>query len=261
MKKSTHISIISRKIAVLTALLCLGSQTIAQAIPISYSQGGFLLAQTFNPPGRGAPPKTADMGTRGCSVSPGQKPLTSLVPEQDLALTTQEYPTLFWYVPQAAGKTLRFTLMDEQDQTILYEKTIAAPSEGGIVSLKLSEDWQQRNLKSGQFVGLKANQLYHWYLSLACDPTDATGNVTLDGWIERTELSEDLQEKLAKTSPEDRGKIYAAAGIWHDALAAIAQLYTDSAHPAIAPQWETLLNSVKLGAFAQYPIIPASPAN
>ncbi|MDJ1181233.1 DUF928 domain-containing protein [Roseofilum sp. BLCC_M91] len=249
MKRNTNLSKITRKLACLTVIATLGWPSAANALP----KPSFEIAQAFNPPGRGAPPRTADAGTRGCSVSEGNtKPLTALVPVKDLALTLKSHPTLFWYVPQAEGKTLVFTLLDKNDETIIYEKEVPAPSESGIVSIELSTEETE---------GLKTNELYHWYLSIVCDPQDRTGDIIVDGWIERMEANADLKAQIQHSDPETLPKIYAESGIWHDALSAMAKLYNENLQDgAIASQWETLLRSVQLDAFAQTPILsPSEP--
>lgn len=247
MKKNTNLSNITRKLATLTFVATLGWQSASTALP----KPSFEIAQTFNPPGRGAPPRTADAGTRGCSIAEGNsQPLTALVPVKDLALTLESHPTLFWYVPQAEGKTLKFTLLDKNDQTIIYEKELPAPSESGIVSIQLSQ---------AETEGLKNNELYHWYLSLVCDPQDRTGDIIVDGWIERIETNADLRASIQQADAEMLPKIYAESGIWHDALSAMVKLYNENPEDgAIASQWETLLHSVQLDAFAQTQIISPS---
>ncbi|MDJ1182763.1 DUF928 domain-containing protein [Roseofilum casamattae] len=240
----------TQKTLILAILATLGGQSSLQANPNIY------LAQTFKPPGRGAPPKTADAGTRGCTISAGERQsLTALVPGEALALTTQEKPTLFWYLPEAKGKTVQFTLLDRNDETIIYETEIGGLSQSGIVGIDLS----QIAPTSKGTTGLEVDRLYHWYMVIVCDPTDRTGDVVVDGWIERVEPSQALQAQLQNTAAVDRAKIYAEAGIWHDALSAIAkQYYSGSANPAIAAQWETLLRSVELDAFTNTPILKMS---
>lgn len=247
MKKNTHLSKITYQLATLTFLATLGWQSASTAVPKS----SFEIAQAFNPPGRGAPPRTADVGTRGCSVSDtNAEPLTALVPVKDLALTLESHPTLFWYVPQAEGKTLKFTLLDKNDQNIIYEKELPAPSASGIVGIELSKDGME---------GLKENELYHWYLSLVCDPQDRTGDIIVDGWIERMEATPELAAQIQEASPEALPQIYAKSGIWHDALSALVKLYNKNRqNQAIASQWKTLLHSVQLDAFAQTPILSPS---
>ncbi|MDJ1176021.1 DUF928 domain-containing protein [Roseofilum capinflatum] len=247
MKRNTHLSKAIHNLAALTFVATLGWQSASTALP----KPSFEIAQAFNPPGRGAPPRTADVGTRGCSVSEGNsQPLTALIPVKDLALTLESHPTLFWYVPKAEGKTLQFTLLDKNDETIIYEKEVPAPSESGIVSIELSK---------AETEGLKNNELYHWYLSIVCDPQDRTGDIIVDGWIERMEANADLKAQIQQANPETLPKLYAESGIWHDALSAMAKLYHENPqNGAIASQWQTLLRSVQLDAFAQTPILSPS---
>lgn len=205
------------------------------------------VAQAFQPPSRETPARTADGGTRGCSsVKPGEKAMTALTPPKHLALTVAERPTLFWYVPASGGHTLEFTLLDRNDEQVLYKTTLSAPAKSGIISLSLPQ-----NLPP-----LKEGQLYHWYLTMVCDPSDRTGDVVLDGWFERTAPSASLASQLQKASQRERPALYAKAGIWYESLTALAELrqnYPNDA--AVAAGWKELLNSVQLGQFAEEPLI------
>ncbi len=205
------------------------------------------LAQAFQPPDRGSPPRTADGGTRGCSsFKPGEKALTPLTPPKHLALTTGEHPTFYWYIPQSPGKTLEFSLLDSQDEQVLYKTTVSAPSQSGIVSLSLPS-----NLPP-----LQVGKQYHWYLVMACDTRDRTGDVAVDGWLERTALTPDLEAKLQTASPREQVAIYAKAGIWYESLEALIQLRRNYPNDKeVATGWKALLNSVELGQFVEEPLV------
>lgn len=207
----------------------------------------YQVADVFDPPDRGAPPRTAEGGTRGCEIAKeGQKDLTALTPFPYLALTVEEYPTLFWYVPKSEAVELEFTLLDENEQEI-YKTTFATPTQAGIVSLSLPE---------GELAPLKAGKMYHWYLAMVCDAQDRTGDRWVAGSIERYEPSQSLSEELAEASQMAVPSIYAREGIWQDALSTLAELRRDNPNDlTLLSRWEELLNSVQLGQFAEEPLV------
>lgn len=223
---------------------------VAESLPTSVgsqSPNSFTIAQAFNPPDRGAPPRTADGGTRGCgSFEPGAKPLTALTPNKNLALTVTERPSFFFYVPKSPGHTIEFTLFDKDDVQQLYKVAVPAPSASGIVSISLPTTAS----------ALKVGQMYHWYAVMVCDPKDRTGDVAIDGWVERTTPTAALTRELQKASRQEHPGIYAKAGIWHEALASLAELRRDYPSDAtVATAWKDLLSSVELGQFAEEPLV------
>jgi len=215
------------------------------------SANGVLVAEAFNPPERGAPPRTTEGGTRGCGTyTPGQKPLTALTPGNAMPLTLKEHPTWYWYVPPSDSRTLEFTLLDEKDEEIIYQTNLPVPAEGGIVSHSLPADVA---------APLEKGQTYHWYLAMICNPEDRTGDMVVDGWIERIAPDRALVTQLENAPKGDRAEIYARQGIWHDALHAFAQLrQTNPDSPLIVSQWQEFLNSVELGEFTSEPFIEAT---
>lgn len=232
--------------------LCLKSLAQAHSQPILIDQNlsvPFKLSEAFQPPDRGAPPRTADGGARGCGLyKPGEKLLTALTPSNYLALTVSEHPTLFWYVPQSPAKTLEFTLRDAKDAEVIYKTQLPTPNKAGIVSL---------SLPASALPPLKVGQMYHWYLAMVCDSNDRTGDTVVDGWIERTSQSASLTEQLKQAnSLSQQAAVYANAGIWHEAVSTLAKLRQNQPeNPELLNSWEKLLRSVELEQFAQEPVV------
>lgn len=223
----------------------------AQAQSVNTRPGpsdSWLVSEAFSPPNRGAPPATAEGGTRGCgNYEEGAKALTPLIPEKFLALTVSEHPTFFWYVPGASEQTLEFTLLDKNDEEVIYQTTFAAPVKSGIVSLQLPSE----NVEA-----LKTGEMYHWYLVTICDPNDRSGDLFVDGWIERTEATMELTAALEDAQADEIPSIYARNGIWHEALASLAQLRQENPEDSnLAERWQQLLNSVDLGEFSEEPLV------
>ncbi len=210
---------------------------------------------------RGAPPSGRQTGSasRGeCSAV--SQPLTALVPttqetfrqtnegddpelnrwESVLGLTTSLTPSLWFYNPYLA-KPVKFVLQDERGNYI-YESYFATDqTQPGIVKLSLPKA-----------ISLKVGQKYQWYFLVSCDPKNTA---FVKGWIQPVALSSALTNQLKKANPQQRVALYAANGIWYDALALLASLR--SANPKDAKllnDWVSLLNSVGLDAIAQKPI-------
>jgi hypothetical protein len=207
----------------------------------------------YNPPDPPPPGPTDRGGTRSSFVQQ-EKPLTALIPKTQLGLTVAKYPTFFIYVPQASEQTAVFTLLDE-DNKIVYETQVTLPSQAGVVSFSLPD--------TGTLAPLKVGKPYHWYFSTVYDFDNRSKDHLVQGWIQRVEPSSDLARKLELADSKNRPAIYAAAGIWHETLASLAQLRRSTPNDAtLAQQWEELLKSdaVRLNTIAKEPLLEKLPA-
>jgi hypothetical protein len=136
--------------------------------------------------------------------------LVALVPEQ-VALTTQEQPSLFWFQTKEAKARLELTLIRPGNPTPLIALG-AASAKPGIHRIRLSNHG----------VKLAPDVEYKWTVSLIPDPTNRSMDVVATGMVKRIEPSKELSQELAGANPEDRAGIFAEAGIWYDALGAIS---------------------------------------
>lgn len=191
----------------------------------------------FSPPDT-PPGVRAQGGTRGSFVQQG-KPLTALIPKTQFSLTVAKYPTFFIYVPQSSKQTAVFTLLDE-DRKIVYETRVTLPSQAGVVSFSLPD--------TGTLTPLKVGKPYQWYFSIVYDLDNRSQDHLVQGWIQRVEPSPDLTRKLEQAASKNRPALYAAAGIWHETLATLAELRRSTPNDAtLAQQWEELLKSKAVG--------------
>ena len=189
----------------------------------------------FVPPNRKAPDSTVGGASRGGCLATSEK-LRSLTPDKSLSLTTKEYPTLYWYIPPSEAKQLEFELQTS-DNSKTYKRTLALPSTSGLIGLNLQKTGLPR---------LELGQTYHWYLRMVCDMEDRSGDVIVEGWLERIQPEPTLVQQLEKASPIDRPTIYAQAGIWQDSLALLAQLRRANPNDTnLQRQWEQLLKSAQ----------------
>ncbi len=211
-----------------------------------------LLAQTFQPPDRGAPPSSRENSPRGGGESSiSGNSIIPLVPRDqetnDLwGQTLSETPTFFLYVPAQMPHAIKFYLVDDAEGELIYEETVTLPAAGGIVAIDLP-------MIAGKT--LQIDKLYNWYFEVQTNSqlSVTSRNPIVGGFVRRIAASSELSSKLqTATSDSDRSQIYADYGIWYDLLATAATLRTTN--PA---NWELLLNSVGLGAIIEAPMITA----
>jgi len=209
-----------------------------------------VLAQ-YTPPDRGLPGRREGGGTRGdtaaCIV--GDRSLVALIPETVFGTTVKAEPTLYWYIPEVNADALEFLLYDEAGNEVFFQQ-LSPSDEAGIVSLSVPP------LESDPTTSrLDLNENYHWFFSIVCDESDRSADVFAEGWVRRIPLSTDLEEQLKVAPPAAQAEVYAAAGIWYDALDASAQVRcTNPDNTSLTTQWTDLLSSVGLEAIAEAPL-------
>jgi len=177
----------------------------------------------------------------------GKLPLTALIPESQLGLTTVADPTLFFYVPQTTAPALELIVQNENDQEI-YKQKYKPTNKAGIISLNLPVN------------SLAVNKQYKWKFSVICNPAEPSQNKFVAGLIQRVIPDPKLAKQLQQATKQERAVLYAAAGIWHDTLTTVAQMrYLVPHNQALASEWEGLITGKGVGLnqqTAQQPLIP-----
>jgi Domain of Unknown Function (DUF928) len=195
---------------------------------------------------RGAPRRRGGAGTRGDCPDLGSKPqavaLVSLIQPAEktdspiaLGLTTEARPMFWFYIPYDRSKlsTVRFTLLDESENPVVEPIALPLGTVPGIVGFRLPESAPP----------LAVGQYYHWYLLMDCLPKGTT-DVFVEALVQRVELPTLLKQQLMQATPRDRARLYAANGIWHDALTELQLLRQSSPKNAsLAQDWRDLLES------------------
>lgn len=206
-------------------------------------------AQQYNPPRRGLPGRREGAGTRGTCLS-GQKPLMPLVPADVLSLTTAENAVLYWYVPPTIAQMAEFRLLDGEIQ--VHATQVPLSKVGGITSYRLPT----------QVVGaMTMGKTYNWQFSIICDPDQPSKNRFVEGQIERSEVSSTLAAQLKQATPLDRAALYAANGIWQEAIATLGQeRCTYPQDSQVRTRWAQLLQSVQLSGYVDEPLTQSCSA-
>jgi hypothetical protein len=211
-------------------------------------------AQTFEPPtSNPAPKSTIGGGRRGSdgqclkdqTVQPRndknkkllEQQLIPLLPPNRFGLTISSNPTFFAYVPKTTAIAVEFTLENQQGKGIAH-KRLALTSTPSIVSIQFEK------------TPLEVGQDYKWLISVVCetgDPEDAFS----EGIIRRIQPEPALLRKLENASAIERVYIYAKFGIWHEAIADLANLRLSQPNNTdLKASWQTLLKSSSLEPIA-----------
>jgi len=177
--------------------------------------------------------------------------VTALVPENKIGRTVSDYPTFFFYLPQPNAELAEFILEDESGNQI-YQQDLTIKNLSGVIGVSIPANTNVPPLEVGK--------KYTWVFSLVCDPDDRSADKVERGVVQRVELSADILGKLENADPRRKTFIYAQNGIWQDALGTLAAARRANPNdPDLAADWESLLDSVTLGAIAQEPIVEIEP--
>jgi hypothetical protein len=163
----------------------------------------------YHPPVKGAASVRVTGGSRGTGAT--SVTLDVLAPDE-IGLTTQAQPSLFWFQSKPANAKFELTLL--QDNTIkpLIQVEMNRSSKAGIQRLKLSD----------YGVKLTPGVEYQWVIALVTDPENRSKDLVASGVIKRIEPEADLKQKLASATPATLPGIYAEAGVWYDALSVLS---------------------------------------
>jgi hypothetical protein len=221
------------------ALCCMAAGPATQ--PSSPTGGTSPPHILYQAPPQAGPITRVDGPLRG---SADQWPTILLLSPEHTGLTTQEQPSLFWFMDRPAGnvKMVLTVLQDKNPQPLL--QLSLDPSKSGI----------QRADLSTTACKLAAGQEYQWVVALIPDEAHRMNDVTRSAVIRRIDPPESLVEKmLTLGSTVDRAVEYAKNGIWYDALSAVSdQIDAAPTDPAVRNLRAQLCDQVNLPQVAAY---------
>jgi hypothetical protein len=206
----------------LTALSALASTSFAEAQQQQQQQqqkkepdkkppAATVAAPVYKPPLRGAPGGRLGGGTRGTGRDTFV--LSVLAPDHS-GLTRHEQPTLYWYISAATTLPIELTIMDPTAVQPLLEMRITPPITAGIHEIRLADHG----------IRLAPDAVYRWYVAVVPDSGRRSRDILAGGTIQRVEAPAELTAKLAERPADEAPFIYAEAGFWYDALAAMSAL-------------------------------------
>ena len=193
----------------------------------------------FRPQTTGAASVRVTGGSRG--TGDATVTLDVLAPDK-IGTTTQEQPSLFWYQSKPAAAKFELTLLQQNKVKPLIQVKVESASKAGIQRLKLSDHG----------VKLDPGVEYQWIVALVTDPENRSTDLVASGAIKRVALDAELKGKISQTAPSSLASLYAEAGIWYDALAALSdQIEAQPENRTLRQTRAELLRQVGLNAAAQ----------
>ena len=201
---------------------------------------------------REAPPPTQPgRPVRGGCASISQLGLTALVPTNKMGRTVSDYPTFFFYLPKTEAESAEFILKDQSGKQI-YKQDLTISNLSGVIGVSIPTN---KNVPP-----LEVGQSYTWNFTVICDAQDRSADQIQIGTVRRVELNADIRRQLDQAQPRQKTVIYAENGIWLDALSTLAAARRDQPNDTtFKADWESLLDSVKLGEIAKEPIVQIQP--
>lgn len=187
-----------------------------------------------------APGNRESGSTRSTTCIAPNDDLVALVPETNFGLTEKAYPTFYFYVPPTEAEQVKFVLLNDATNELVYEGRFSTQGNAGIASVTLPDNGLQQPLE--------VDQTYVWYLAILCDVADPSGDVVVEGYVQRVSP---LPE-VAETVPDELPALYAEQGLWYDALNASATLKIDDSSTSA---WNTLLDAVELNELIPLPLL------
>lgn len=182
-------------------------------------------------------------GTRGECLA-NRQPIVALNPVNNLGVTSKSRPSLYFAVPSMdAAYPVEFVLRDASNQTV-YETALEVRKAKQLLGIQLPEN------------SLQVGQDYHWYLSIVCDPDDASQNIVLSGWLRRVPQQVTLGATADIVADLKLAKSYQTAGLWSDAIATLVQLLqTYPTNDQVRLQWQQLLQQLDLEMIVESAIV------
>ena len=192
----------------------------------------------YRPPTRGVPGGRVGGGTRGTD----QTFVLSVLAPNHVGLTTQEQPAMYWYLSKAISTPIEFTVIDDQSIKPILAITLSPPFQAGVHRIRLAD----------HEIRLLPGRLYQWFVALVMDGDHRSRDILAGGTIERREPPDTLSAQLGKAGAS-AALLYAGAGFWYDALAAVSdQIDVGQSDPALWRQRASLLEQVGLTEIAEY---------
>lgn len=188
----------------------------------------------YKPPLRGAPSSRVGGGSRGAADNAF---VLAVIAPDHTGLTTQDQPTLYWYLSGKVATPVEITLIDDVGIKPLLEKTLDAPAVPGVQKLALKDS----------SIHLQPGIEYRWHVALIVDPAQRSNDILASATIKRETPSDSVRAKLANLRGSALTVAYAEEGFWYDSLESLmVEMQGKPADAALKNQFTSLLSQVGL---------------
>jgi hypothetical protein len=176
----------------------------------------------YKPPLRGAPGGRVGGGTRGGDARSNGADravfMLSVLAPDHTGLTISEQPSLYWYISSASRSPVEVTVVDPRETQPLLRVRLSSPLQAGVHRIRFADHG----------IRLEPDITYRWYVAVVPDANRRAKDFLTGGAIQRVASPEELQARLATAGATETPSIYAEAGLWYDALAAVSALIDDA---------------------------------
>jgi hypothetical protein len=194
----------------------------------------------YQPPLRGAPFIRVDGGSR---AEKGEIPTLCVLAPDHVGLTTQEQPSLFWFLSKPVKTQFELTIVEHKKASPVLVVKLPESTQPGIQRLRLSDHQ----------IKLAVGVEYRCTVALVLDEKSRSRDIVTTGVIRRIEPTAALKTRLAGAHDAQLAFIYAEEGIWYDALESLANLIeAQPDNPSFYHQRAALLSQVGLKDAATY---------
>jgi hypothetical protein len=162
---------------------------------------------------------------------------TTVLPASGKGLTVLEQPSLFTWQSDTARMAYVVKILEPGKAQPIF----------GYAANNLGKGFHRIDLS--QFdVSLKPGVEYQWKAALRPDQKNASKDLFVEGTIKRIEPDAALAGKIEKAPAADLAAVYAEAGLWYDALAAIQdQIAANPKDKELLAMRDAFLNDANLG--------------
>ncbi|HEX4140865.1 MAG TPA: DUF928 domain-containing protein [Candidatus Methylacidiphilales bacterium] len=176
-------------------------------------------------------PNRVGGGSRG---GPEGAPLVEVLVPDHVALTTQARPLLYWYQSKPSKVAFEISVTEPKNPKPLMLVQTSGTISAGVHSFRVAAD-------------LKPSVVYRWSVAAVIDPLNRSQDVVAYGIVKRVEPSARLVAQLAQARDQDKPAIYAANGIWYDAVESLStQIQHSPNDEALKQERAGLLKQVAL---------------
>jgi len=197
-------------ILALAGMVFLAPVAEAQTAPPAAGAAG--KAPVYTPPQRGAPQRRVGGSSRGAADA---LPSVMLLAPDHVGLTVSATPALYWYLSKPTSVRVEVTLIDDKGETPLVEYAITNANGPAVHRVDLT----------ARKVLLKPDTEYQWSIAVVPNPNERSGDVMAGGALKLVAVPANIAARqTAGASKDELAGLYAAAGIWYDAIALYSEL-------------------------------------
>jgi len=195
-----------------------------------------------------APAGRLSGGTRGID---GKMPIFALLAPRHTGLTLSEQPTLYWFSSEAIKCPVELTILMGKEMKSILQVRIADETRAGFHPIHLADHG----------IRLQTGAVYQCFISMVTDPKHRSKDIISGGTIERITFPKSFQKTLKETDSKRIPHVYAAEGLWYDAMNALcSRIDAAPQDPLLLIQRISLLRQGDLTETADYETDHSVPA-